>query len=409
MTIKNYFEYILFVSIGWFFSLFGINNARYFAKSLAFIFFYIIPVRKKTVLSNLRKAFPDLPLAKLKQIAFLNYFSFCITLVELFSIKNLSIENLRKFVDCKDLLELQKMNKFENGAFFLTAHFGNWEVGASSIGVQLKTEIVVLAKPQRNFLVSNWLDNMRETFGNKVTLLGPSVREIYKAVNEKKIVGIVGDQRGPKDGDRVKFFNRDTAVFKGTAEIALKKNVPIFVILIVRNSDYTYKAVIEEINYKEFTGNQEEIAHKINQEYMSILEKQIIKNPEPLFGMGADLWLEAGVDLLRHFERVAMRDRGVDDDVKADAVGVAQAVDRHHQRVVFQRHFGGRQRRPGGLAHEIDRDPMRHMVIGDHADHAAGFEELDHLRQAAGAALKEWLAEFGEFRHTFGRVSGPPK
>lgn len=282
---KNELEYFLFINLGRIFSLVGIKGARIFAKLLALFFYYVLKIRRTTVISNLRTAFPELPEQEIKTIALRNYKSFCLMLVELFFIKNSSKEKIIEAVDCEDLLNLHSQGRFAEGGFFLTAHYGNWEIGGISAGLQLNIEMNVLAKPQRNSLFFKWLNDVRESFGNKVIPLGTSVRDVYKAINEKKMVGVVGDQRGPIEGERVKFFGKDTAVFQGTASIALKKKVPIVTALLERQNDYTYKAIIEEIDYSKFQGTDQEIIHRINQEYMNILERQIRKKPEQWFWM----------------------------------------------------------------------------------------------------------------------------
>ena len=282
---KNELEYFLLITLGKVFSIFGIRSARYFAKFLALFFYYVLKIRRNTVINNLNSAFPEYSQEEIKKIALANYHSFCLMLMELFFINNSTEEEIIKSVDCSELVKLNSQDKFKNGGFFLTAHYGNWEIGGISAGLQLNIEMNVLAKPQRNNLVFNWINKVRESFGNKVIPLGASVREVYKAISEKKTVGVVGDQRGPIEGDRVKFFGKDTAVFQGTASIALKKNVPIITALLERQSDYTYKAVTEEIDIQKFKGTEQEIIHQINQEYMNILEKQIRKKPEQWFWM----------------------------------------------------------------------------------------------------------------------------
>ena len=285
IAVKNKLEYFLFISLGKLFSVFGFKNARYFAKYLAFLFYYILKIRRTTVIENLKTAFPEYSEKEVQSLAFKNYFSFSLTLIELFSIKNLSRKDLFELVECGELIKIHSEGIFKNGGFFLTAHYGNWELGAISIGAQLNIEINVLAKPQRNKFVSDWLNSMRESSGNKTILLGTSVREVYKSINEKKVVGIVGDQRGPIEGKRVKYFGKETAVFQGTASIAFKKKAPIVVVFLERQENLFYKAKVDVIDYEKFNGTDDEIIHKINQEYMRLLEKQVRKKPEQWFWM----------------------------------------------------------------------------------------------------------------------------
>ena len=68
---KNKFEYLLFLLLGFFVGLFGLSVARKFSYLIALFFFYIIPIRKKTVFENLNAAFPHLKKEKLKKILML--------------------------------------------------------------------------------------------------------------------------------------------------------------------------------------------------------------------------------------------------------------------------------------------------------------------------------------------------
>ena len=277
---KNKIEYFVFIAFVKFFNVFGIDNARYFGRVLAFIFYFIFPIRKSTVIENLRLAFPQFSSKKIRKIAYQNYLSFAVTLIEIMCIPALPAEKLKSLVDSEDIKLAEEKVKLNKGLLFLTAHFGNWEFGAVYIGLMLNKTIQVLVKPQRNSYVSEWIDKMRETFGNKVVPLGASVREIYKAILNKNIVGIVGDQRGPREGVRVQFFDQSTAVYPGAAAIALKTGTPVLVAIIIRQQDCRYKLKIEELCYDKLEGSLEDRILQFCQNYMKILEKYVRHNPE---------------------------------------------------------------------------------------------------------------------------------
>ena len=283
--LKNLVEYILFILLAKFFTLFKIKSSVTFGKILGTFLFYVIPIRKKVVVENLKIAFPDYDETQIKKIARANYISFAITLIEMFHIPKLKKEALHNYVLCKDLDLIKEKHNAGKGVVLLTAHFGNWEIGAVSVGSQLGIPIHTLAKPQRNKYVSRWLDKMRASFGNKVILLGVSVRELYKTILQGGIIGIVGDQRGPETSIRVKFFNQNTAVYTGTAEIAVKNRTPILVVLVVRSEDCLYEAVVQEIRVDYDNLSKEESVEFINQSYVNILEKTVIRYPDQWFWM----------------------------------------------------------------------------------------------------------------------------
>jgi len=225
-------------------------------------------------------AFPEKSGKEIGQIAYKAYFSFALTLAEIMCIPFQTAEKIKSWVSCPKLHLVKEKFEENKGVIFLTAHFGNWELGACSIGAQLGVPVYVVYKPQRNVFVGDWINMMREKFGNKTVPLGLSIRNIFKALVEKKIIGLVGDQRGEPDGPRVKFMGIDSSVYPGAAVMALKTKSPIAVAVTERQADYSYYVDINFIDIDECKGTTEEKVMQINQQYHNILEACIRRNPE---------------------------------------------------------------------------------------------------------------------------------
>lgn len=284
-SFKDKSEYLVFKIFSLVFGFLGFKIARAFSKVFGAFIYYCIPVRKEIVLKNLGIAFPDKSVRERKRIALKCYQSILTTFIENFCIPGLTRERLVKAVEFDgDILVKEKL-KQNKGMIFYTAHFGNWEIGAASVGYQIGNPIHVIAKPQRNKLVSDWVDQMRETFGNKVIHIGLNIKEAYKVLREKKILGIVGDQRGSREGLRVKLFGRETAVYSGAAALGLKTGAPIIAFMVYRKTNGDYKAEYRVINYDNLPDNAEEKVKEVCQRYISILEEFIKKFPEQWFWM----------------------------------------------------------------------------------------------------------------------------
>ena len=277
---KNIFEYILFLSCSKFFQLLGLNLSRRFSFLIAVLFYYIIPIRKKTVLENLHNAFPDYDEKKLKSIAFGSYKSFAIALAEILYIPAMSKEDIKKQVDCINVELIREKYEENNGVILLSAHFGNWEFMATSIGVQLNIPLSVVIKPQRNPYVTNWMNNARTKWNNEIVPLGISIRQTYQTLKDKKIVAMVADQRGPEESIKINFFGRDLTVLTGPAILALKTGAPVLYGISVRQDDYSYKTVFAEISKEYLPDSNEEKIKELSQRHMSYLEGIIKKYPE---------------------------------------------------------------------------------------------------------------------------------
>lgn len=284
---KKKMEYYLLIFFAWVFKVIGLKNSRRFAFGFAFILFHIIPIRKKVVVKNLTLAFPEKSSDEIEKIAYKNFKSTMITFVEFLSFKSLSRKELLALgtVTEEESKSVYDADKLNNGGIYLTAHFGNWELGALWIGTNFNRSVHVLVKPQSNGYISDYIKSIREKFGNVSIKTGASVRELFQTIKNNGIAGVVGDQRGPEELRRVKFFNRDTAIYPGTAAIGLKTRAPLFVMLFLRGEDFTYKGIVERISYDNLPENKEDQIHEITQRYISILEKYVRQYPEQYFWM----------------------------------------------------------------------------------------------------------------------------
>ena len=277
---KNIFEYILFLSFSKFFQLLGLNLSRRFSFLIAALFYYVIPIRKKTVLENLHNAFPDYNEKKIKSIAFGSYKSFAIALAEILYIPAMSREDIEKQVDCNNLELIREKYEENNGVILLSAHFGNWEFMATSLAAQLNIPISVVIKPQRNPYVTNWMNKARTKWNNEIVPLGISIRQTYQTLKDKKVVAMVADQRGPEKSIKINFFGRELTVLTGPAVLALKTGAPVLYGISVRQDDYSYKSVMTEISKENLPESNEEKIKELSQRHMSYLEGFIRKYPE---------------------------------------------------------------------------------------------------------------------------------
>lgn len=277
---KNRIEYIVYIFFSWAFRILGLNLSRKFANALAFLFFHFIPIRKKVVLNNLKTAFPNNDFKTNYQLAYKIYLSFAISLVEILYLPYLKKHTLIETVECSNQELIIEKYKEGNGVILLSSHFGNWEYLAISVAVQINLPFSVIVKPLRNSLVFEWMNKARTKFGNEVVPLGISIRKTYQTLKEKKIVAMVADQRGPREGVKVDFFGRKASVYTGPAVLAIKTGAPMICGIAIRGKDYRYKVHLVEISNDNLPENEEEKILELSQRYTSYLESVIREYPE---------------------------------------------------------------------------------------------------------------------------------
>lgn len=277
---KDRIEYILFITASFFIRLIGLNTARKGSVLIALLFYYIVPIRKKTTIENLSRAFPSRSQSQIKKLAFKSFKSFSIALIEILAIPSLNRPEMMQKVNCLNKEIIKERYNEGKGVILLSAHFGNWEYVAASVSLQIDTPFSVIVKPQRNPYVTAWLNNARTKWINTVVPLGISIRQIFKELKSKNIVAMVADQRGPVDGIRVQFFGRPVSVYPGPAMLALKTGAPILYGITVRQPDYSYVAIMKEISMDNLPDSDEEKIVEISQRHTSYLEEVIREHPE---------------------------------------------------------------------------------------------------------------------------------
>lgn len=277
---KNILEYILYLFLSGIVGLCGLSLSRKLSTIFTFLFFYIIPVRKPVVFDNLRKAFPELEEKEIKKIGFECYRSFITSFLEILYMPRMKRSDIINILDAGNADLIVKKYQHNKGVILLSAHFGNWELIAASVSARINIPFHVVVKHQRNPYVDRKINSMRTKWGNKIVSLGISFRNIYKELKNKNLVAMVADQRGPAEGLRVKFFGIETSIYSGPAILALKTGAPLIYGLTIRQPDFSYKVIIDEINLENLPDDEEEKVKEISQRHTSFLEKCVREYPE---------------------------------------------------------------------------------------------------------------------------------
>jgi KDO2-lipid IV(A) lauroyltransferase len=283
--LQNLIEYIFFILFSFLVRVAGLNFSRKGSVILALVFFYLIPIRKKTVIENLSFSFPDFSKQEINKIAFNCYRSFAITLIELLAIPWLSKNEMEHMIQCENAHFIKEKHDEGKGVILLSAHFGNWEYIALSVSLQIGIPFYVVIKPQRNPYVTRWLEKVRTKWINKVIQSGISIRQVYKELLNKNVVAMVADQRGPSDGLKLDFMGRQALFFTGPAALAVKTGAPVLYSIPVRQEDYSYKAKIVEISKENLPEDEEGKVREITRRLKEFLEGFIREYPEQWFWM----------------------------------------------------------------------------------------------------------------------------
>jgi len=243
-----------------------------------FFMFYLFQYRKKVVIANLKRVFPQKNQQEIIDLTKKFYHNLSDIMLE--SIKGFSASQ-QELVNRYKILNPEILDSYfeqNQNVILLGAHYTNWEWGALATGAQLKHQLIALYKPLSNKFIDKYLKERRAAWNMQLV----SIRYTTLVFNKKreKPAGIImlADQC-PTKLDRayfVEFLGQDTACLHGPEKHSRRKNLPLLYVNMQRVKRGYYELTIEPL--VEVPGNYEE--GKITEMYMKRLEQIILEKPE---------------------------------------------------------------------------------------------------------------------------------
>jgi KDO2-lipid IV(A) lauroyltransferase len=200
-----------------------------FSDILAFLMYYVVGYRKKVVMENLRKSFPEKSEKERIAIAKKFYRHFC----------DLTLESLKMFTisdkDARDRMiyyDVDVMNKyFDEGRSVIVAmaHYNNWEMVAVTVDQAVKHHAYAIYKPLTNKYFDGKMLSSRQKYG--LTMIHYSkVKRVFEGMkNELTATHFLIDQAPSVHSTPhwMTFLNQETGVLIGTERYAKSYDYPI--------------------------------------------------------------------------------------------------------------------------------------------------------------------------------------
>lgn len=281
--LQHLIEYITLRAFTAIVRLFPLSIARFFARRLADLVYYFIPIRKKVVLANLTAAFGNSKTPKeIKSIAHGVYTQFAQSMVEILFFPKLDRQDIEKLVSIENLDILEEPFKKGKGAILVGSHFCNWELMAAAIVQHYPLTLVV--GQQENSLVDDLLNSYRLKMGVNIVPLKLSLRGVAKALKNNEFVALVSDQDAHEDGVFVEYFGRPASTPKGAAVFALRFDCPLIMGHIFRDGG-RFKIVFDIVPKPPETADEQENIRAYTAAYTKILENYVRRFPDHWFWM----------------------------------------------------------------------------------------------------------------------------
>ena len=202
------------------------------------------------------------------------------SLVEVMSFRRMTREHLEKNITIHGLERFQELLKSGHGGVLITGHFGNWELLQVVSGLK-GSPIHVLARDQKFPRLNGLLNQLRESHGSVAISRGAGVRSLIRALREKKLIGVLGDQSaGKTEGMILPFFGRKTSVPTGAFELAQRTEAAVLPCFMVRTQGIKHEIYVgEPLKDDPSQEPQARVAAQVRQ-YLTVLEDFIRRFPD---------------------------------------------------------------------------------------------------------------------------------
>ena len=243
---------------------------------------YIFSFRdRKAVYNNLKRICPDAKnLREMAREVFRNFGKYLVEFLRMdgmvdkdFIARRVKIENIER---------IDQALKKGKGAIIMTAHIGNWELGAVLLNM-LGYPLMAVALPHKERPVNDLFNHQREVHGITVVATHNAIRKCMEQLKDNKIIAIVGDRDFTvKGGELIDFFGAKTLIPKGAAIFSKKTGAPIVPTFLIREPDNMFRlSILDPIfpGADEEGVPEEEAIRKIMRRYLAVIEDQVRRYP----------------------------------------------------------------------------------------------------------------------------------
>lgn len=250
-----------------------------------YLFYYLLPIRKKIIQSNINRVFTHYSLKEKKKLAQAFYSHLATTLKEIFFMGYYSKKHLNHLVTIKGVEHLVAAQKRGQGVILLTGHFGNWELTSLIAFSQLKP-LIGLVHTIRKSIRIQWIERFLfkrvACHGIQIIDKDKASSRIVRALKKKEIVLFVMDQHSTldKEGIAVDFFLNKAGTYRSLAFFADKYHCPVIPLSSYRQMNGTHIFEFHPELLWEDHPDKEQAIYNNTLRYNQKLEEFVLAHPE---------------------------------------------------------------------------------------------------------------------------------
>ncbi len=236
--------------------------------------------RRRLVFRNLEQTFPDLPESERNRIAKECWKHYGRLILDYLKTRKMTLEETAHRFDLINREGFEQAISRGKGVLLLSAHFGNWETGATLLRM-FGQPITTVARPLDNEFLERDLAQSRLQSGVELVPRREAARPLMRALANRRIVVLLADQSvHPSEGIVVPFLGRPAWTTPAPARFALRFGAPIQLVFCLPSGvDHTI-IEFEETIYVDQLPEEERTVAAITERINDLISVHIRRNPE---------------------------------------------------------------------------------------------------------------------------------
>lgn len=267
-----YYGILIPISVLPFFVLRILSNLFYY------LLYEFVGYRKKIVIDNLNKSFPNKTDKERIQICKSFYKFLSDMFLESVKIFTISKKTLRQHIYCKNPEILANYYSQNKHVIIAIAHYNSWELFLSGLNMLIKHQAVIIYQPLSDKLINKKMIKAREAFGTKM-IATKEVKNYFKNLpNSPQAIVFAIDQSpgNSKNCYWMNFLNQETGVVYGAEKYAKEFDIPVVFARINKEKRSHYNIEFFSVTESSSQTKYGYITEKITKQ----LETDILEKPE---------------------------------------------------------------------------------------------------------------------------------
>jgi len=269
----------------------SLPTARKLAHVVGRLMCFLQRRNRRHLLRNLEVAFGDERTPReLKLLRRAIFENFTVFVTDFLRMPLFTRDNLDDYLTEGSQAEVERLGTYasvETPAITMTAHVGNWEMGAAATGM-LSGPLSVLVDVHSTTLVTGFFDERRADKGIDVVPVS-AFHRCFRAMKRGHLVAMVGDRSVTGQGIRVPYFGREAQMPDGYAVLARRFGAAIVPTFCVMTPEGKHEFITDEPIVPRVTDDIEADVRDCVERCIKVLERYVRRYPEQWY-VFAPVW-----------------------------------------------------------------------------------------------------------------------